>query len=159
VLPADPLVIVTEDVEKPGNVGAILRSADAIGASAVIAVGGTDLHNPNVIRASVGTIFSVPVASASAAEVDAWLRARDVRIVASRVDATALHVDADLTGPLAIVLGSESSGLSDAWRAPDIGAIRLPMLGVADSLNVSAAAAVLLYEAWRQRRDGSPNRG
>ena len=159
VLPADPLVIVTEDVEKPGNVGAILRSADAVGASAVIAVGGTDLHNPNVIRASVGTIFSVPVASAPAAEVDAWLRSRDVRIVASRVDATALHVDADLTGPLAIVLGSESAGLSDAWRAPDIGAIRLPMLGVADSLNVSAAAAVLLYEAWRQRRVGSASRG
>lgn len=151
-LPPAPLVIVTEDVEKPGNVGAILRSADAAGASAVIAVGGTDLYNPNVIRASVGTIFSVPVASATAGEVAAWLRASGVRIIATRVDATDLHVDADLTGSIALVLGSEANGLSDAWRAPDVGAVRLPMLGAADSLNVSAAAAVLLYEAWRQRR-------
>jgi TrmH family RNA methyltransferase len=152
VLPEVPLVIVTEDVEKPGNVGAILRSADAVGASAVIAVGGTDLYNPNVIRASVGTVFTVPVAAAPAAEVLDWLRASGLRILASRVDATELHVDADLTGPLAIVLGSEAHGLTDAWLAPDVGAIRLPMLGAADSLNVSAAAAVLLYEAWRQRR-------
>jgi TrmH family RNA methyltransferase len=144
--------VVTEDVEKPGNVGAILRSADAAGANAVIAVGGTDLYNPNVIRASLGTIFSMPVASASAAEVGEWLRAAGVHIVASRVDATNLHVDADLTGSVAIVLGSEANGLSEAWRAPDVNAVRLPMLGAADSLNVSAAAAVLLYEAWRQRR-------
>lgn len=152
-LPDSPLVVVTEDVEKPGNVGAILRSADAVGASAVIAVGGTDLYNPNVIRASIGTVFTVPVAAAPAVEVLAWLRASGLRIVASRVDATDLHVDADLTGPLAIVLGSEALGLSDAWHATDVGSIRLPMLGAADSLNVSAAAAVLLYEAWRQRRE------
>lgn len=152
VLPDAPLVVVTEDVEKPGNVGAILRSADATGASAVIAVGGTDLYNPNVIRASIGTAFSVPVAAAPAGEVLEWLRANRLRIVASRVDAADLHVDVDLTGPLAIVLGSEVRGLSDAWQAADIGAVRLPMLGAADSLNVSAAAAVLLYEAWRQRR-------
>lgn len=151
-LPASPLVVVTEDVEKPGNVGAILRSADAAGADAVIAVGGTDLFNPNVIRASVGTIFSVPVASAGAVEVADWLRAAGVRILATRVDATDLHVDTDLTGPVAIVLGSEADGLSDAWREPGIEGVRLPMLGAADSLNVSAAAAVLLYEAWRQRR-------
>jgi RNA methyltransferase, TrmH family len=152
-LPADPLVVVTEDVEKPGNVGAILRSADAVGASAVIAVGGTDLFNPNVIRASIGTIFSVPVATASAAEVIGWLTSAGIRIVASRVDASALHVDADLTGPVAIVLGSEAEGLSEVWRPPTIDGVRLPMLGSADSLNVSAAAAVLLYEAWRQRRN------
>ena len=145
-------------MEKPGNVGAILRSADAVGASAVIAVGGTDLYNPNVIRASIGTIFSVPVATATAADVVAWLRERGVRILASRVDAEQLHVDADLTGPLAIVLGSEADGLSDAWPAPGVEALRLPMLGKADSLNVSAAAAVLLYEAWRQRRAASPAR-
>jgi RNA methyltransferase, TrmH family len=150
-LPPSPLVVVTEDVEKPGNVGAILRSADAVGADAVIAVGGTDLYNPNVIRASVGTIFSVPVATGSAAAVTTWLRGAGVRIVASRVDAADLHVEADLTGPLAIVLGSEAHGLSDAWQGPDVPAVRLPMLGSADSLNVSAAAAVLLYEAWRQR--------
>ena len=151
-LPREPLVIVTEDVEKPGNVGAILRSADAVGADAVVAVGGTDLYNPNVIRASVGTVFSVPVAAGPAAEVLVWLRAAGLRIVASRVDAADLHVDADLSGGVAIVLGSEARGLSPAWDASDVRTVRLPMLGVADSLNVSAAGAVLLYEAWRQRR-------
>ena len=153
-LPPEPLVVVTEDVEKPGNVGAILRSADAVGADAVIAVGGTDLFNPNVIRASVGTIFSMTVASASAVDAAGWLRMRGIRILASRVDADRLHVEADLRGPVAIVLGSEATGLSDAWRAPGVEAVRLPMTGVADSLNVSAAAAVLLYEAWRQRHAG-----
>jgi TrmH family RNA methyltransferase len=154
-LPAEPLVVITEDVEKPGNVGAILRSADAAGASAVIAAGGTDLFNPNVIRASVGTVFTMPVAAAPAVEVVAWLRDHGLRVIATRVDADCLHVDADLTGPVAVVLGSESEGLSDAWRSPGVEAVRLPMAGVADSLNVSVAAAVLLYEAWRQRRIGS----
>jgi TrmH family RNA methyltransferase len=153
-VPPEPLVIVTEDVEKPGNVGAILRSADAVGANAVIAVGGTDLFNPNVIRASVGTVFSMPVATAGADEAASWLRAQAIRIVTSRVDADRLHVEADLHGSIAIVLGSEATGLSDAWRGPGVEAVRLPMLGVADSLNVSAAAAVLLYEAWRQRHAG-----
>jgi len=150
-LPGEPLLVVTEDVEKPGNVGAILRSADAAGADAVIAIGGTDLFNPNVIRASVGTVFSMPVAAAPAEKTATWLRERGVRIVASRVDAERLHVEADLRGGVAIVLGSEATGLSEAWRAPDVETIRLPMAGKADSLNVSAAAAVLLYEAWRQR--------
>ena len=151
VLPDEPLVVVTEDVEKPGNVGAILRSADAVGADAVIAVGGTDLFNPNVIRASVGTVFTVPVAAATADAVAAWARSRSLRIVATRVDGSRLHVKADLRGGVALVLGSEADGLSEAWTGDDIEAIRLPMEGIADSLNVSAAAAVLLYEAWRQR--------
>jgi RNA methyltransferase, TrmH family len=156
-LPAEPLVVVTEDVEKPGNVGAILRSADAVGADAVIAVGGTDLFNPNVIRASVGTVFTVPVASAPAASTISWLRERGVRLVASLVDAPRLHIESDLRGPLAIVLGSETSGLSEPWRTADVESVRLPMAGVADSLNVSVAAAVLLYEAWRQRHAGDPH--
>lgn len=151
-LPSDPLVVVTEDVEKPGNLGAILRSADGAGADAVIAVRGTDLFNPNVIRASVGTVFSVPVAAAGAEDVMAWLRERGIRPVAARVDAPRLHVDTDLRGPLALILGSEADGLSAAWHDPGIDAVRLPMAGVADSLNVSASAAILLYEAWRQRR-------
>lgn len=155
VLPDAPLIVVSEDVEKPGNLGAILRTADAVAADAVIAAGGTDLYNPNVIRASIGTVFSLQVAAAPATEVVAWLRERGVRIVASRVDAARLHVETDLTGPVALVLGNEADGLSDAWRGPDVEGIRLPMLGVADSLNVSAAAAVLLYEAWRQRRSGT----
>ena len=150
-LSTDPLVVVTEDVEKPGNVGAILRSADAVGASAVIAAGGTDLFNPNVIRASVGTVFSMPVAAAPTDDVIAWLREQGIRTVASLVDATRLHVEVDLRGAVAIVLGSEASGISEAWRGSDVESVRLPMAGVADSLNVSVAAAVLLYEAWRQR--------
>jgi TrmH family RNA methyltransferase len=153
-LPAEPLLVVTEDVEKPGNVGAILRSADAVGADAVIAVGGTDLFNPNVIRASVGTAFTVPVVAASAEATRAWLRERGIRVVVSLVDAERLHVEADLRGPLALVVGSEATGLSEAWRGPDVESVRLPMAGVADSLNVSVAAAVLLYEAWRQRHGG-----
>jgi TrmH family RNA methyltransferase len=152
VLPEAPLLVVTEDVEKPGNLGAILRTADAVAADGVIAAGGTDLYNPNVVRASIGTVFSVQIAAAPAAEVAEWLRRRGVRIVASRVDAARLHVESDLTGPVALVLGSEAEGLSEAWRGRDVEGVRLPMLGVADSLNVSAAGAVLLYEAWRQRR-------
>lgn len=147
----DPLVVVTEDIEKPGNLGAILRSADGAGASAVVAVGGTDLFNPNVIRASTGTVFSVPIAAAPADAILHWLREHGLRMVAARVDAARLHTDADLTGPLAIVLGNEASGLSGAWAAPDVESLRLPMLGIADSLNVAVAGAVLLYEARRQR--------
>ena len=151
-LPEAPLVVVTEDVEKPGNLGAILRSADGAGADAVLAVGGTDLFNPNVIRASVGTVFSVPIASAPAPEALAWLQRHGIRVVAARTDAQRLYADADLTGPLAIALGSERVGLSAEWHRADVEGVRLPMAGVADSLNVSVAAAILLYEAWRQRR-------
>jgi TrmH family RNA methyltransferase len=151
-LPDDPLVVVVEDVEKPGNVGAVLRSADGAGADALIAASPrTDLANPNVIRASAGTIFSVPLAAAPSADVVAWLRKRGIRVVAARVDAAGLYTDADLTGPLAIALGSETDGLTAAWQADDIETVRLPMHGVADSLNVSVSAAVLLYEARRQR--------
>ncbi len=150
-----PLFVVVEGLEKPGNLGAILRSADGAGADGLIAIGGTDLFNPNVIRASVGTVFSVPLAAATAGQARMWLAGHGVRALAARVDADRLHTDADLAGPLAIVLGSEAEGLSDAWRSPDDGgeveAVRLPMLGLADSLNVSVAAAILLYEARRQR--------
>lgn len=150
-----PLFVVVEGLEKPGNVGAILRSADGAGADGLIAIGGTDLFNPNVIRASVGTIFSVPLAAASADETRAWLAGHDVRTIAARVDAGRLHTETDLTGPLAIVLGSEAEGLTDAWHAADgaaeLEAVRLPMLGLADSLNVSVAAAIVLYESRRQR--------
>jgi RNA methyltransferase, TrmH family len=151
LLDHEPLLVVTEALEKPGNLGAILRSADGAGADGLIAVGGTDLFNPNVVRASVGTVFSVPLASATAGEARAWLREQGLRILAARVDAERLHTEADLTGPLAIVLGSEADGLSPAWRGADVEPIRLPMLGIADSLNVSVAAAIVLYEARRQR--------
>jgi TrmH family RNA methyltransferase len=153
-LPSDPLVVVLEGVEKPGNLGAVLRSADGAGADALIATGdGVDLFNPNAIRASLGTIFSVPLAAAPADEVRDWLRERGVRILAARVEGAALYTDGDLRGPLALVFGSEAEGLTDSWAGEGIEAIRLPMLGIADSLNVSVAAAVLLYEARRQRGD------
>ena len=156
-LPPDPLIVVAEDVEKPGNLGAILRSADGAGADALVAASPrTDLFNPNAIRASLGTIFAVPVAAAPTNAVLAWLRHHGIRIVAARVDGTTLAADADLTGPLAIAVGAEAEGLTEAWLADDIAGIRLPMLGVADSLNVSAASAVLLYEARRQRGLPSP---
>ena len=151
-LPVDPLVVVLEGVEKPGNLGAVLRSADGAGADAVIAADPrTDLFNPNAVRASLGTIFAVPVASGPSAEVRDDLLGRGLRLVAARVDADAGYAATDLTGPLAIVLGSEAEGLGDAWHHPSVVPVRLPMLGVADSLNVSIAAAVLLYEARRQR--------
>ena len=151
-LPESPLIVVAEGMEKPGNLGAILRSADGAGVDALIAASPrTDPFNPNAIRASLGTIFAVPLAAAPTEEVLAWLRGRGIRIVAARIDAAGLATDADLTGPLAIAVGAEADGLGEAWFAPDIEGVRLPMLGVADSLNVSAASAVLLYEARRQR--------
>jgi RNA methyltransferase, TrmH family len=152
VLPAEPLVLVVEAVEKPGNLGAILRSADGGGVDAVIAASPrTDLFNPNAIRASAGTIFSVPLAAADATEVLAWLRGRAIRAIATRVGAATSYADVDLTGPVAIVLGAETEGLTDAWSGPGIEAVSLPMLGVADSLNVSVTGAILVYEARRQR--------
>jgi len=151
-LPDDPLIVVIEAVEKPGNLGAVLRSADGAGVDALIAASPrTDLMNPNAIRASAGTIFSVPLASASTDEVVDWLGRRSIPIVATLVDAETPYTDADLTGPLAIAFGSEATGLTAPWRTPGVRGIRLPMLGIADSLNVSVSAAVVLYEARRQR--------
>jgi TrmH family RNA methyltransferase len=155
-LPAIPLVAVLEGVQKPGNLGAVLRSADAAGVSALVAADAqTDLYNPNAIRASLGTIFSLPVASATTQETLSWLRHQGLAIFAARVDGSILYTEADFCGPTAIVLGSEAQGLSAAWSGAGVTAIRLPMRGVADSLNVSAAAAVLLFEALRQRNCGS----
>ncbi len=152
-LPDSALVAVLAGVEKPGNVGAVLRSADAAGASAVIAAdAGTDLYNPNCIRASLGTVFTLPVCAASEVETLAYLRRERLAIYAARLDDTAIDYRQVQFAPrAAIVLGSEAVGLSDAWRGADIQAVKLPMLGVADSLNVSATAAVLFYEALRQR--------
>ena len=151
-LSAQPLVAVLEGVEKPGNVGAILRSADAAGVDAVvIADGRTDLYNPNTIRASLGTVFRANVCEATSAETFDWLRANNLSIVAARPDAEKSYTEIDLTRGAAIVLGSEAAGLSDAWRGAEITPIRLPMHGMADSLNVSTTAAVLFYEALRQR--------
>ena len=117
----------------------------------IVADGGVDLYNPNAIRASMGTIFSMPVVAASSSETLAWLREQKLAIFAARVDGAIDYTAAELGSRGAIILGSEADGLTDVWRADDIRAIRLPMLGIADSLNISAAAAVLFYEARRQR--------
>lgn len=154
-----PLVAVVEGVEKPGNLGAILRTADAAGVSGlIVADGGTDLFNPNAIRASLGAIFTVPVCSATSAEALAWLRGQKLRIFATRVGAALAYSDADFAASAAIVLGSEACGLSPLWTANDIIPISLPMLGSVDSLNLSATAAVLFYEALRQRNAAVPSR-
>lgn len=151
-LDKNALVVVLERVEKPGNVGAVLRSADASGVGAVIVADGrTDLFNPNAIRASLGTIFTVPVVEASSRETLKWLQDREFSLFAARVDGSMVYAEADFTGPSAIVLGSEADGLTDVWTGGRVQAVRLPMLGVADSLNVSVTAAVILYEALRQR--------
>jgi TrmH family RNA methyltransferase len=151
-VPPEALVIVVESVEKPGNLGAILRTADGAGADAVIAADPlTDLYNPNAIRASLGTIFSVPIATATTAATLEWLNASRIRPIAARVDARRAYTEIDFRGRVAIILGSEAGGLSDAWDHASVEPVRIPMLGAADSLNVSAAAAVLLYEAQRQR--------
>jgi RNA methyltransferase, TrmH family len=158
VLPSDPLVVVAEAIEKPGNLGAVIRTADGAGADAIIAANPrTDLFNPNAIRASLGTIFALPVVAATSAATLAWLLAHGIRPVAARVDSEAEYTAFDLRGPLALVLGSEAGGLSDAWSDPRVEPAAIPMHGIADSLNVSIAAAVLLYEARRQR--GQRERG
>lgn len=153
--PAAGLVAVLVGIEKPGNVGAIVRSADGAGVSAVIvADGGTDLFNPNAIRASLGTIFSVPIFAATTLDTLAWLRHHRIVMYSARVGAQRMYFDAPWRQSSALILGSEAHGLHDAWSAEDIIAIGLPMLGSADSLNVSATAAVIFYEALRQR--GNP---
>ena len=150
----DPLLLIIEGVEKPGNVGAVMRTADGAGVDGVIAASpATDLYNPNAIRASAGTIFGLTLASAPTDDVLTWLRGRDIRIVTARVDAELTYTEADLTGPLAIVLGSEADGLTAAWEGAGITPTRVPMAGTADSLNVSISAAILAYEARRQRDD------
>lgn len=152
-LGADPLVAVVEGVEKPGNLGAILRTADAAGVSALIVVDGrTDLFNPNAIRASLGAIFSVPVCEATGDLALAWLRERNFRLLAARVDGALEYMQVDYRGAVAVVLGSEARGLSARWATSDMQTVKVPMLGRVDSLNLSATAAVLFYEALRQRR-------
>lgn len=148
----NPLVAVLEGVEKPGNLGAVLRSADAAGVSALIAAEPRcDLYNPNAIRASLGTIFSLPVCAATNAETLDWLEKNNMQIIAARVDAAEYYTAVDFRRPTAIVLGSEAEGLTAAWNDARVRPVRLPMRGAADSLNVSVAAAVMFYEALRQR--------
>lgn len=151
-----PLVMVLESVEKPGNLGAVLRSADAAGADAVIVCDPlTDIWNPNLIRSSVGAVFSVPVAVCTSADAIAFLKERDIRILTAQLQDSEWYYDTDMTGATALVMGTESTGLTQAWRDSADAHIKIPMLGRLDSLNVSVSAAVLLYEAVRQRKGGN----
>jgi TrmH family RNA methyltransferase len=151
-LSTNPLVMVLEGVEKPGNLGAVLRSADAAGADAVIICDTlTDLYNPNLIRASIGGIFTNQVAVADNTSTLAWLRKNNFTILTAQLQDSSWYYDTDMKGATAIVMGTESTGLTDFWRDAADKHIKIPMLGQEDSLNVSVSAAILLYEAVRQR--------
>ena len=148
-----PLVVVLESVEKPGNLGAVLRSADAAGADAVIVCDPlTDLYNPNLIRSSIGAIFTVPCVACSSDECIAFLKQRGISILTAQLQDSSLYYDIDMRRPTAIVMGTESTGLTNQWRQAADAHIRIPMLGRLDSLNVSVSAAILLFEAVRQRQ-------
>lgn len=150
--PGGPFLLVVEAIEKPGNLGTILRGADAAGCDAVIVCDPvTDLFNPNVVRASTGVLFSVPCVVEESGRVRAWLRERGIRAVATTPAAKAAYTDADLRGPLALVMGSEQFGLSEFWLKEADLTVRVPMAGQADSLNVAMAAIITLFEAVRQR--------
>jgi RNA methyltransferase, TrmH family len=152
-IPKDSLVVVAESIEKPGNLGTILRSADAAGVNAVIVCDRcTDINNPNVVRASIGTLFSLPVVETTSDEAQAWLRKHGIQIVAATPHTDQLYTQADMTLPTAIILGTEQYGLSDSWLTEKHTKVRIPMLGQCDSLNVASAATILLFEAVRQRR-------
>ncbi len=152
-LGASPLVVVVERVEKPGNLGAILRSADAAGVDAVIVCDPlTDLYNPNLIRSSIGGIFSVPCVACTSEECIAFLKQRGIQILTAQLQDSSLYYDTDMRRPTAIVMGTEATGLTDQWREAADAHIRIPMLGRIDSLNVSVSAAILMYEAVRQRQ-------
>lgn len=149
-----PLIVVLESVEKPGNLGAILRSADAAGADAVVVCDPqTDLYNPNLIRSSVGGFFSVPCVACSSEECIRFLQAHDIQILTAQLQDSHLYYHTDMQRGTAIVMGTESTGLTDTWRQAADAHIRIPMLGRIDSLNVSVSTAILLYEAVRQRTE------
>jgi TrmH family RNA methyltransferase len=151
-LPENALLVVAEAIEKPGNLGTILRSADAAGVHAVIVCDRcTDIHNPNVVRASTGTLFSVPVVEADSDDALAFLRERGFCILATTPHTEHLHCGVPLTGNVAIAVGTEQYGLSEKWMSAADLRVRIPMFGLADSLNVASATTILLFEAVRQR--------
>jgi len=148
-----PLALICQGVEKPGNLGAMLRTADAAGVEAVVAVDPvTDWSNPNLVRASKGTVFSVPVASSDTPEALTWLLDHGIPLAATTPDTDLFYTDVDYTGPIAIAVGAEKYGLTDEILAAATYRIRIPMAGRANSLNVATSAAVVIYEAVRQRR-------
>ena len=151
-LKENPLVVVLESVEKPGNLGAVLRSADASGVDAVIVCDPlTDMYNPNLIRSSIGAIFTVPAATATSEETIKWLKANGIKIYTAQLQDSEWYYDTDMKGGTAIVMGTEATGLTSCWRKAADAHIKIPMLGKLDSLNVSVSAAILMFEAVRQR--------
>lgn len=148
-----PFLLVAESIEKPGNLGTILRSADAAGVDGLLVCDAcTDLYNPNVVRASVGTLFTVPIACCTSQEAIRYLQERHIAILAATPHAEALYTEVDLRGPVALVVGTEQLGLSSQWMQAATLKVRIPMHGVADSLNVATATTLLLYEVCRQRQ-------
>ena len=155
-LPKEPLIVVLESVEKPGNLGAILRTAEAAGVDAVIVCDPlTDLYNPNLIRASIGGVFNVPTVVCTSEACIAFLKERQISILTAQLQDSYEYYDYDMRSATAIVMGTESTGLTDIWRKAADAHIRIPMLGRLDSLNVSVSAAILMYEAVRQRNGKS----
>ena len=151
-LKENPLIVVLESVEKPGNLGAVFRSADAAGADAVIICDPlTDLYNPNLIRSSIGGVFIVQSAVCDSASAISWLKARGMKILTAQLQDSSWYYDVDMKGGTAIVIGTEATGLTEQWREAADAHIRIPMLGALDSLNASVSAAILLFEAVRQR--------
>lgn len=147
------LFVVAEGIEKPGNLGTILRSSDAVGVNGVIVCDRcTDIFNPNVVRASVGTLFTVPVVEVEGQAAFCWLKKQGVTILAATPSATQEYTQVDLRRPIAIAMGTEQVGLSPQWMQGADLQVRIPMCGVADSLNVAMATTLLLYETIRQRR-------
>ena len=151
-LSANPFIIVLEAVEKPGNLGAILRTADAAQVDAVIICDpATDLYNPNVIRSGVGCSFTVQTAICTSEEAFAYLRENNVSAFAAELTASNWYQDTDFTKPSAIIMGTEADGLTDFWLSNVDARIKIPMRGKIDSLNVSVSTAILTFEAMRQR--------
>ncbi len=151
-LKKNPFLLIAESIEKPGNLGTILRSCDAAGVDAVIVCDPTtDIHNPNVVRSSVGTLFTLPVLEASSEETLAYLKKHGIKAMAATPHAKQEYTEADLKVPLAIVVGTEQYGLTENWMKNADITVRIPMFGVADSLNVASATTILLYEVIRQR--------
>ncbi len=147
-----PFVLIVESVEKPGNLGALLRTADACGVDAVLVCDQlTDLYNPNLIRASIGAIFTKQVAVCSNEEAYEWLKSQNIKIFTAQLQDSNWYYNVDMVQSCAIVMGSEAEGLSNFWREVSDAKVKIPMLGELDSLNVSVSAAVLCYEAVRQR--------
>jgi TrmH family RNA methyltransferase len=149
--PLPELVLAVEHIEKPGNIGAMLRTAAAVGASLLVCDELTDVFNPSAVRSSLGTLFSVAIAQAGAREARGWLREHSVTLLAAVPDAPTPFWEADLAGPVAIAIGAEDTGLTPEMRE-GAESVSIPMAAGVDSLNASVAAAVFLYEATRQRR-------